>query len=136
DPWMAELPRRHIQLNSSPRRRRKRRDLAKESCAPAPQSHENDVVVAIQPCEFGVGGESGVEYEMLRRGPVGLGPEGDEAEDLFGLLALSQVRVGVAECTAGCILGQKCEHAFLAAAPHRNEVLLDRLLLAVERDRV
>ena len=52
----------------------------------------------------------------LRRAAVVALPEVDEAEDLFGLLALADVGVGVAEDLAVGVLGEEGENAGLAAA--------------------
>ena len=61
-------------------------------------------------------------------------PEGDEAKDLVGLLALADIRIGVAEGSALGILGQKDEDAGLAAAARGDVVALDDRVRAVVRD--
>ena len=44
--------------------------------------------------------------------PVSLLPEGDEAKDLFGLLAFAQIRVGVAEGMSLGVLRRKARMLF------------------------
>lgn len=52
-------------------------------------------------------------------------PEGDEAEDLFGLLALADVGVGVAEGAALGVLGKEGEDTGLAARACGDVVTLE-----------
>ena len=66
---------------------------------------------------------------MARESLVDPLPKGDEPEDLFGLLPLPQVRVGVAERPALGILGEKDEDAGLATAARRDIVALDDRML-------
>ncbi len=68
----------------------------------------------IEPVETVVGRELGVEDHVARRAAVVGGPEVDEAENLFHLLALADVGVGVAEHLAVGILGEEREDARLA----------------------
>ena len=79
----------------------------------------------VEPSQVGVGREPGVEDQVRGAAAVGALPEGDEAEDLLGLLALAEVGVGVAEGVALGILGQEGEDAGLPAAAHRHVVALD-----------
>ena len=74
----------------------------------------------VETIEAIVGGELGIEDEMVRLCAVASLPEVDEAEDLVGLLALSDVGVGVAEDLAVGVLGEEGEDAGLSsAAPDR-----------------
>jgi hypothetical protein len=63
-----------------------------------------------------IGGELGVEDEVLRRVAVLTLPEVDEAEDLLALLALTDIGVGVAEYLGIGILRQEGEDTGLTAA--------------------
>ena len=56
---------------------------------------------------------------------MGALPEVEEAEHRFGLLALAQVGIGVAERAGIGILGEEDEHARLAPAALRHIVALD-----------
>jgi len=62
-----------------------------------------------------IGGELGVENEVLRRFAVLALPEVDEAENLVGLLTLANIGVGIAEDLGIGVLGQEGEDAGLAA---------------------
>ena len=61
----------------------------------------------IESCQMGVGGEARIEHQVSGIGPVVFLPESDEAEDLFGLLALAQVGVRVAERPTLGVLARK-----------------------------
>ena len=56
---------------------------------------------------------------------MGALPEGEEAEHRFGLLALAQVRIGIAERAGIGVVGEKDKDARLAAAALRHIVALD-----------
>ena len=71
-----------------------------------------------------------VEDEVLRRIAVLARPEVDEAEDLFGFLALADVGVGIAEHLAVGILGEEREDAGLATASFGQVVGFDQRMLA------
>jgi len=62
------------------------------------RSNESDLLL-VEPIELLVGGELGVEDQMLRWATMLVGPELDEAEDLLRLLALAD--------TAGCRASRK-----------------------------
>src|SRR3989304_5212264 len=68
---------------------------------------------------------------MLGPGPVGALPEVNEMEDLLGLFALAEIRVGIAEGVPLGILGQEGEYTLLPPAPHRHVVALDDGMLPV-----
>src|SRR6266508_195533 len=63
-------------------------------------------------------------------------PEVDEAEDFFGLLALADVGIGVAEGPSLGILGKKGQDTGLAAATHRDVMALEYRVVAGVRDGV
>ena len=60
---------------------------------------------------------------MARSFTVPLLPEGDEAQDLVGLLALAQIGIGVAEDLAGGVLREKGQHRLTSLAAAGNVVL-------------
>src|SRR5437773_5061326 len=59
-------------------------------------------------------------------------PKSNELKNLLGFLAFAQIRIGVAEDVAVSILGQKHQHAGLAAAAGRDVVPFNQRVLAVE----
>src|SRR2546422_2726404 len=61
-------------------------------------------------------------------------PEGNKVEDLFGLLTLAQVSIGITEGTACGVLSQEHQNAGLAAAARRHIVAFDERMLAIVRD--
>src|SRR6202521_5984386 len=90
-------------------------DLGKQFWRASAQGEEGDAC-RIEPIEAFVGGELGVEDQMLRHAAMLALPECDEAKDLLGLVALADVGVGVAEDLAVGVLGQEGKNAGLAAA--------------------
>ena len=78
----------------------------------------------VQPCQLGIGRQPRIEHEMARKFAVGSFPEGDEPKDLFRLLALAEVGVGITEGPAVGILRQKDENAGLATAAGGDIVAL------------
>ena len=85
---------------------------------------------------MGVGGEARIEQQVAGILPVVLLPEGDEAEDLLGFLALAQIGVRVAKRAPLGVLRDEREHARLLAAAHRHVVALDLGVLAVVGHRM
>jgi len=69
----------------------------------------------IEPVEPLIGGELGVEDEVLRLLAVLTPPEFDEPEDFLGLLSFTDIGVGVAEHLGIGILRQEGEDAGLTA---------------------
>lgn len=67
---------------------------------------------------------------------MGARPELDKAEDLLGLFALAEIRIGVAEGVAVGILRQEGEHTLLPPAAHRHVVALDDGMLPMVGDGV
>src|SRR5271170_2777537 len=65
---------------------------------------------------------------------MGALPEGDETEDLFGLLALADVGVGIAEGPALGVLCEEGEDTGLAAAAGGDIVLLEHRVVPVVGD--
>src|SRR5213593_2884253 len=63
-------------------------------------------------------------------------PDGDETEDLFGLLALADIGVGVAEGPPLGVLGQEGEDTGLAARARGNVVTLEHRVIAIVGDGV
>src|SRR3984893_10627935 len=88
------------------------------------------VAGAIKPIEAFIGGELGVEDQVLRHAAALALPECDEAKDLLGLVALADVGIGVAEDLAVGVLGQEGENAGLAAAALGQIVRFDERMLA------
>ena len=72
-------------------------------------------MLLLEPIELLIGGELGVEDQMLRRLAMLTRPKPDEAEDLLGLFALADIGVRIAEDLAIGILGQEGENARLSA---------------------
>ena len=105
---------RQIELDGAPGRWRQMGDFGEQLGRAPAQGDEGDAggIEAIEP---GIGGELGVEDEVLRRLAVLALPEVDETENLIGLLALANIGVGIAEHLAVGILGQEGENAGLAA---------------------
>ena len=101
-----------------------------EQLGRAPAQGEEGDAGGIEPVEPGVGGELGVEDEVLRRLAVLALPEIDEAEDLVGLLALANIGVGVAEHLGIGILGQKDQDAGLATTSLGQIVGFDEWMFA------
>ena len=62
-----------------------------------------------------VGGELGIEDEVLRQPAMLLLPERDEAEDFLGFLAFADIGVGIAEHLGIGIMCQEGENAGLPA---------------------
>src|SRR5438093_5180598 len=63
-------------------------------------------------------------------------PEGDEAEDLFGLLTLADAGVGVAEGPSRSVLGEEGQDTGLSARARGDVVALEHRVVAVVGDRV
>src|SRR3989441_10383773 len=68
---------------------------------------------------------------MSRILAVGALPEGDETEDLFRLLSLADIGVGVAEGPPLGVLGQEGQDTGLAARARGNVVTLEDRVVAV-----
>jgi len=79
----------------------------------------------------GVGGEARIEHQVAGILPMVFLPEGEEAEDLFGFLALAQIGVRVAKRPSLGVLGQKGEYRGLPSAAHRDVVALDLRVLPI-----
>ena len=77
-----------------------------------------------------IGGQLGIENQVPRRAAILALPEGDEAKDLLGLLALADVGIGVAEHLAIGVLSKEGEDAGLAAAALGEIVRFDQGMLA------
>jgi hypothetical protein len=73
---------------------------------------------------------------MVREFAVGSFPEGDEPKDLFRLIPLEEIGVGIAEGPSLGILRQKDENAGLPTAAGGDIVALDYGCFAVVRYRV
>src|SRR3990172_5330705 len=86
--------------------------------------------------QAGVGGQPGVEDQMSGVLAVGALPEGDETEDLFGLLTLADVGVGVAKGPSLGVLGEEGQHTGVAARARRDVVTLEHGVVAVVGDGV
>ncbi len=67
---------------------------------------------------------------------MGALPEGDEAEDLLGLLALADVGVGVAEGPSLGVLGEEGQDTGLASRARGDVVTLEHRVVAVVGDGV
>src|SRR5260370_17001677 len=59
-------------------------------------------------------------------------PKSDELENLLRFLAFAQIRIGVAEHGAACMLSEKDQHAGLAAATGRDIVPFNQRVFPVE----
>ena len=114
DPWGAVFAVGHIERDGAPGRWRQVIDFGEQAGRAPAQGEEGDAG-GVEPIEPVVGGELGVEDEVLRQLAVLALPEGDEAEDLLGLLALADIGIGVAEHLGVGILGKEGEDAGLAA---------------------
>src|ERR1700730_1480046 len=101
-----------------------------EQARRAPAQGKEDDAGRIEPIEPLVGGELGVEDEVLRRLAILALPEVDEAENLICLLALANIGVRVAEHLTVGILGQEGEDAGLATTALGQIVGFDERMLA------
>ena len=63
-------------------------------------------------------------------------PEGNEAEDLLGLLTLADVGVGVAESPSFGVLGEEGQDTGLAARARGDVVALEHRVVAIVGDGV
>ena len=114
DAWLAVFAVGHVEGDGAPGRWRQVLDLGEEAGRAPAQGDEGDAG-GIEPVEPLVGGELGIEDEVLRQLAVPAPPEFDEAEDFLGLLALADIGIGVAEHLGIGILGQEGEDAGLPA---------------------
>ena len=73
---------------------------------------------------------------MRGQRPMDALPKREEAEHRLGLLALAQVRIGVARRAGIGVLGEKDEHTGLAAAALGDIVALDTRARSVVGHRV
>ena len=89
-------------------------DLGEQAGRAPPQGEEGDAG-GIEPVEPLVGGELGIEDEMLRLLAVLASPKIDEAEDLLGLFAFEDVGIGIAKYLGIGVLRQEGEDAGLTA---------------------
>ena len=119
----------YVEGDGAPSRWRQVVDLGEQAWRASPQGDEGDPG-RIEPIEAVVGGELGVEDEVLRQAAMLALPERDEAKDLLGLLALADVGVRIAEHLAVGVLGQEGEDAGLAAAALGQIVGFDQRVLA------
>ncbi len=82
----------HVERDGTPGRWRQVVDFGEQAWRASSQGQKGDAG-GIEPIEPLIGGELGVEDEMLRRLAVLALPEVDEAENLIGLLALANIGV-------------------------------------------
>jgi hypothetical protein len=95
----------------------------------AAQGEEGDAG-RVEPIEPVIGGELGIEDELLRCLAVLALPEGDEAENLVRLLALANIGVRVAEHLGLGVLGEEGEDAGLAPTSLGQIMGFDERMLA------
>src|SRR5260370_28538588 len=131
-PGGAELASRNVEFDGAPRRTRQQHDFLEQRRGPATQRHEGDVH-CIEAGEIGVGGELGVKDQMPGLLAMGFFPERDKAENLLGLLAFAQVRVGIAKGMSIGVLCEEGENALLPTRAHRYVMALDDGALAIVR---
>ena len=135
DARMRVLPRDPLQLDPSPRRRRRLVDLPHQTLRAAAQSDEVDPQ-AVELIELGVGRQLGIEDQLFGIPPRPFLPESGEVKDLVILVILAQFPVGIAEDASRGILHQESQDALLPPAPLGDVVLLDQGILAMEGNRV
>jgi hypothetical protein len=104
--------------NGAPCRWRQAIDFS-ELAGRAPAQGEEGDAGGIEPVEPLIGGELGVEDEVLRLLAVLTPPEFDEPEDFLGLLSFTDIGVGIAEHLGIGILRQEGEDAGLTANSRR-----------------
>lgn len=124
-----------FQLNAPPGGHGLFLDILKEFAGAAPECNESDPHL-VEQIQIGIGGELGIEDELLGKRAGTLLPECDKVEDRIGLLVFPELRIGIAENPAVRVLGEESEHAFLSSAPLGDVVFLDKCILSMERDRM
>ena len=112
-PRRLEPARGHIQAYAAPARSRQVFDFSEQLGRSPAQRDEGDTQ-GLQSRQMRIGGQARIEDEVAGILPVMFLPEGDEAEDLLGFIALAQIGVGVAEGATGRILGEERQDARLA----------------------
>ena len=114
DLWRAVFAAKRVEMNGTPCGGRQIVNLGKEARRTPPQGDEDDAVLveAIEPI---IRRELGIEHQVLGHSAILTLPECDEAENLVGFLALTNIGIRVAEDLSVGILGEEGENAGLAA---------------------
>ena len=120
----------HIEPNPSPGRDGEVADLGEDLRGATSQGDEGHAH-GVEAGEPGVGGQARIEHHMRGERAMGALPEVEEAEHRLGLLALAQVRIGVAERAGVGILCEEDEDARLAPAAFGHIVALDARVRSV-----
>src|SRR3990172_8861377 len=123
----------NVQFDCAPSGGREKNNFLQHIFCASSQSDEGDPHF-VQSGKIGIGGQTGVEDELVRDDASEVFPVGDKAKYFVRFFSFANIGIGIAESSAISILGKEYQDAWLPAAAHGNIVALDERMLSVVRD--